>query len=145
MNGRMLWWEDGYDKYEHADIAGRYEEAAAPMTRFVEGISFKELKPADVMLSKNLKGAVLASNKLIIGWFRDAQCSPPDWPVRRLTAESVTLPKTSGKRWTVQFYDTLAGRPMGNAVLVDRLAGLVIALPAFSESIALIASPWTSS
>lgn len=139
MNGRMLWWEDGYDKYEHADIAGRYADAATPMARFVKGISFQELKPADVMLSKNLKGAALASNKLIIGWFRDAQCNPPDWPVRRVSAEAVTLPKTGGKRWTVQFYDTLAGNPIGEAVTVDRLDALVIALPEFSESIAVIA------
>ena len=139
MNGRMLWWEDGYDKYEHADIAGRYADAATPMARFVKGISFQELKPADVMLSKNLKGAALASNKLIIGWFRDAQCNPPDWPVRRVSAEAVTLPKTGGKRWSVQFYDTLTGNPIGEAVTVDRLDALVIALPEFSESIAVIA------
>ena len=140
MNGRMLWWEDGYDKYEHADIAGRYEEAAAPMAHFVKGISFQDLKPADVMLSKNLKGAALASNKLIVGWFRDAQCTPPDWPVRRLSGESITLSKADGKRWTVQFYDTLTGKPMGEVVPVDRLGGLVVALPEFSESVALIAS-----
>ena len=140
MNGRMLWWEDGYDKYEHADIAGRYEDAAAPMARFVKGISFKDLKPADVMLSKNLKGAALASNKLIIGWFRDAHCSPPDWPVRRLSGESITLPKAGGKRWTVQFYDTRTGKPMGEGAPVDRPDGLVIALPEFSESVAWVAS-----
>jgi hypothetical protein len=139
MNGRMLWWEDGYDKYEHADIAGRYEAAAAPMARFVTGISFKDLKPADIMLSQNLKGAALASNKLILGWFRDSQCSPPDWPVRKLTVESFTLPKAGGKRWTLQFYDTLTGQPMGEAVPVDRQAGLVTALPEFSESVAVIA------
>lgn len=139
MNGRMLWWEDGYDKYERADIAGRYADAATPMARFVKGISFQDLKPADVMLSKKLKGAALASNKLIIGWFRDAQCNPPDWPVRRVSAEAVTLPKTGGKRWTVQFYDTLAGNPIGEGVTVDRLDALVIALPEFSESIAVIA------
>jgi hypothetical protein len=139
MNGRMLWWEDGYDKYEHADIAGRYEDAAAPMARFAKGISFKDLKPAEVVLSKNLKGAALASDRLIVGWFRDAQCSPPNWPVRRLSAESITLPKADGKRWSVQFYDTLAGKPMGEAVPVDRLAALAIALPEFSESVALVA------
>lgn len=141
MNGRMLWWEDGYDKYEHADIAGRYEDAATPMACFAQGISFKDLKPADVILSKNLKGAALGSDKLIVGWFRDAQCSPPDWPVRRLSAESITLPKAGGRRWTVQFYDTPSGKPKGKAVPVDSSAGLVIALPEFSESIALIASP----
>jgi hypothetical protein len=140
MNGRMLWWEDGYDKYEHADIAGRYEAAAAPMARFVTGISFKDIKPADVMLSKNLKGAALASNKLIVGWFRDARCNPPDWPVRRLSAESVALPKVGGKHWTVQFYDTLTGKPMSAVMPVDRQDGVVIELPQFSESVALIAS-----
>jgi hypothetical protein len=140
MNGRMLWWEDGYDKYEHADIAGRYEDAAAPMARFVKGISFNDLKPAQVVHSKNLKGAALASNKLIVGWFRDAHCSPPDWAVRRLSAESITLPKADGKRWRVQFYDIRTGKPMGAVILVDRLDGLVIALPEFSESVALIAS-----
>ena len=140
MNGRMLWWEDGYDKYEHANIAGRYEDAARPMARFVKGISFNDLKPTDVMLSRNLKGAALASDRLIVGWFRDVQCRPPDWPVRRLSAESVTLPKTGGKHWTVQFYDTLAGKPMGEGVTIERLDGLVIALPEFSESIAVIAT-----
>ena len=111
------------------------------MACFAQGISFKDLKPADVILSKNLKGAALGSDKLIVGWFRDAQCSPPDWPVRRLSAESITLPKAGGRRWTVQFYDTLSGKPKGKAVPVDSSAGLVIALPEFSESIALIASP----
>ena len=139
MNGRMLWWEDGYDKYEHADIAGTYEDAAAPMARFVKGISFKDLKPVDVILSKNLEGAALGSNKLILGWFRDGHCSPPAWPVRRLSAESVTLPKAGGKRWTVQFCDTLTGKPMGEGAPVDWLDGLVIALPEFSESVALVA------
>jgi hypothetical protein len=109
------------------------------MARFVKGISFKDLKPVDVMLSKNLKGAALASNKLIVGWFRDARCGPPDWPVRRLSSESVTLPKAVGKRWTVQLYDTLTGKPMGAVMPVDRRDGLVIVLPEFSESVALIA------
>jgi hypothetical protein len=140
MNGRMLWWEDGYDKYEHADIADCYEDAAAPMARFVTGISFKGLKPGEVMLSKNLKGAALASNELIVGWFRDTQCSPPDWPVRRLSGESVNLPKVGGGRWTVQFYDTRSGKPMGPAMPVEGLNGLLIALPEFSESVAFIAS-----
>jgi hypothetical protein len=139
MNGRMLWWEDGYDKYEHADIAKGYEDAAAPMARFAKGLSFKELKPAEVALSKDLKGAALASRHLVVGWFRDSQCSPPNWPIRRLSAETVTLPKVGGRGWTVRFYDTQTGKPTGEAMPADSAAELVIRLPEFSESLAFIA------
>ena len=79
------------------------------------------------------------SDKLIVGWFRDAQCDPPNWPVRSLKGESVVLPQAAGKRWSVQFYNTLTGKPLGAAVTVDRLQGLGIALPEFSESIAMVA------
>ncbi len=30
MNGRMLWWQDGYDQFEKADLCRHYQQAAAP-------------------------------------------------------------------------------------------------------------------
>lgn len=139
MNGRMLWWEDGYDKYEHADIAGRYVDAAAPMARFVEGLSFRDLRPADAVPSPGLTGAALAGGGLVVGWFRDTRCGPPEWPVRRVEGEFVTLPGARGGRWSVRFTDARTGGPLGDPVTVDARGALRVALPEFEGSIAFIA------
>ena len=40
MNGRMLWWQDGYDVFENADLFRQYEDAATVPAALVRDISF---------------------------------------------------------------------------------------------------------
>ncbi|MFQ5808460.1 MAG: hypothetical protein ACE5JM_02480, partial [Armatimonadota bacterium] len=91
MNGRMLWWEDGYDQYARLDLRTRYKDASAPAARFVEGVDFAGFRPVAATGSYGVIGAALGNEGVVLGWFRDAQCAAPDWPVRRLDGQSVAL------------------------------------------------------
>ena len=45
MNGRMLWWEDGYDQFEKADLCSRYAKIAATAVAFVQGVDYMTFAP----------------------------------------------------------------------------------------------------
>ena len=45
MNGRALWWQDGYDQFEKVDLCRHYQQAAAPAALFVRGIDFTGFAP----------------------------------------------------------------------------------------------------
>jgi hypothetical protein len=142
VNGRMLWWEDGYDKYEHADVAGRYRDAAAPVARFVRGVSYAGLLPATVTASGELRGAALAGDRLVLAWFRDARCGPPEWPTGDVAEATVSVEMPGrAPRWSVRFYDTRTGLPMGEQETTEARGQLSVRLPVFRESIAFIARP----
>ncbi len=137
MNGRMLWWEDGYDQYERLDLRTHYRNAAAPAARFVEDIDFAGMRPIEVTQAEGLKGAALGHERLIVGWFRDERCVAPDWPVRRLEGVEVRLPVPGGERgWECAVCDTGSGEVRFESVVSPEGTTLVVPLPPFEDSIA---------
>jgi hypothetical protein len=136
MNGRMLWWQDGYDQFEKADLCRHYHQAAAPAAAFVRGVDCTGFEPVSCELSAGVKGAVLGNAKVRLGWFRDARCGPPNWTMKRLSDRQVTM-KASGKAWQVEFFDPATGKSTGKSKVPTRDKRLRITLPAFQGSVAL--------
>jgi hypothetical protein len=136
MNGRMLWWQDGYDQFEQADLCRHYQQAAAPAAAFVHGVDFTGYQPVPCVVSDGVKGAVLGNAQVRLGWFRDIRCAPPDWPMKPVAQQSVTVP-APGKTWQVEFFDPATGTSTGKRPLAVRDRRLQIVLPEFQGSIAI--------
>lgn len=137
MNGRMLWWEDGYDQYERRDLRTQYKDVAAPVARFVEGIDFAGMTPIEVSEAEGLKGAAIGHERLVLGWFRDELCAAPEWPVRRVERAKVRLRVPGGeKRWRADFCDTGSGQVVSRPVVNRDGTVVVVPLPALNDSIA---------
>jgi hypothetical protein len=136
MNGRMLWWQDGYDQFEKADLCRHYHQAAAPAAAFVRGVDYTGFEPVSCDLPAGVKGAVLGNGKERLGWFRDARCGPPDWAMRRLSDQQVAV-DAAGKSWQVEFFDPVTGKSTGKRQITPRGQRLRIPLPAFRGSVAV--------
>ena len=136
MNGRMLWWQDGYDQFEHADLCSRYHQAAAPAAAFVRGVDYTGFGPVACALSRGVKGAMIGNAKKRLGWFRDVACEPPDWPIRPMSGQTVTV-DAPGDSWQVEFVDPVTGKATGGSRLAVLDGRLRIALPEFQGSIAV--------
>ena len=136
MNGRALWWQDGYDQFEKADLCNHYQQAAAPAAVFVRTVDFTGFAPVPCTLSVGLKGAVLGNDSVRLGWLSDARCEPPDWPLRPLSGQTVTV-EALGNSWQVEFIDPVTGNSVGKVQLTVLDGHLLIALPTFQGSIAL--------
>jgi hypothetical protein len=135
MTGRMLWWQDGWDRFEKADVCRHYEQAAVPAAAFVKGIDFTDFAPV-MCEAPGLKGAMLGNDRRLIGWFRDARCVPPQWALREVSGQEVTLGGHRGT-WQVEFVDTTSGRVIKNRTVAAKKNQLKIPLPTFRGSIAL--------
>ncbi len=135
MNGRMLWWQDGYDQFEKADLCRHYHAAAAPAAAFVRGVDYTGFAPVPCDLPAELRGAVLGSDQVRLGWFRDARCAPPGWPTERLPNQEVTM-AAPGKTWQVEFFDPATGECTGKSQTATRDGRLRVMLPAFEGSVA---------
>lgn len=135
MTGRMLWWQDGWDQFEKADVCRHYEQAAAPAAAFVKGIDFTDFAPVTCD-APGLMGAVLGNDHKLIGWFRDARCVPPQWSLMKLSGREVTLGGRTGT-WQVEFVDRTSGRGIKTLTVKAEKSQLKIPLPTFEGSIAL--------
>jgi hypothetical protein len=135
MSGRMLWWQDGWDQFEMADVCRHYEQAAAPAAAFVKGIDFTDFAPV-ACDAPGLMGAMLGNHHQLIGWFRDARCVPPEWLLRKVRGREVTLGGHTGT-WLVEFVDTTSGRVIKRNTVKAKKHQLKIPLPTFQGSIAL--------
>lgn len=136
MNGRMLWWQDGYDQFEKADLCRHYQQAAATAASFVRGIDCTDFAPVPCELSSGLKGAVLGNQRVRLAWFRDAQCNPPDWPIKPLAGQHVAM-DAPGSFWQIEFFDPLSGEPTANARIGVRDQRLRITIGEFQGTIAV--------
>lgn len=135
LSGRMLWWQDGWDQFEKADVCRHYEQAAAPAAAFVKGIDFTDFAPV-ACDAPGLMGAMLGNDHQLIGWFRDARCVPPQWSLRKVSGREVTLRGRTGT-WQVEFVDTTSGRVLKTSTVKAEKSQLKIPLPTFQGSIAL--------
>ena len=135
MNGRALWWQDGYDQFEKADLCRHYHLAAATAAAFVRGVDYTGFAPVPCDMPDALKGAVIGNDKTRIGWFRVARCVPPDWPTNRVSDQTVTL-DAPGNIWQAEFFDPETGKALGEARLATRDRRIRVVLPGFQESVA---------
>jgi len=141
MNGRMLWWEDGYDRYQRLDLRAKYAHAAKAAAEFVRGVDFSGFRPVAVSCSADLKGAAIGGKETVLVWVREARCEPPDWNVRRVESQRVTLDLPGTARdWAVEFYDPVSAKPIGKLSIQRGNDRTTIPLPVFEDAIALKAT-----
>ena len=138
LNGRMLWWEDGYDQYERLELRARYRTASVPVARFLASTDFGGMAPLEAQGSADVTGAALSSDRLVLAWFRDAQCQAPDWPIRDIIGATVVLrPPFHTPGVTVEYWDTRAGGRLSTTSLTLPRGPLTVPLPLFRDSVAL--------
>jgi hypothetical protein len=145
MCGRMLWWQDGYDQFERADLLQHYQEIAVTAAAFVEGVDYSGFQPIMCSRSRNITGAMLGSETAVLGWFRDSECAAPKWPVKPVEKATVSL-RVSHPTWSVQFVDPITGHDIETRRVAASGEQLQLVLPKFEGSIAfkLVALPATS-
>ena len=141
MNGRSLWWEDGYGIY-FPELGmlwmNQYQTAELPAANFVEGIDFAGFKPLTSETSSGIWGAAIGNEVYIIGWFRDAACEPPEWNLMPiLSGESVTITVPgSAENWQIDFYDTKTGTDIVSSMTITTNGrSATIPLPDFTDDI----------
>jgi hypothetical protein len=142
MNGRAFFWEDGYGVYFPElgmDWIVDRNDLEKPMAAFIGDVDVERFRPIPARAGTKLVGAALGNEQMIIGWYRDAACEPPDWPSTTVPAgQEVTLTVPgSATRWQVDFYDTKSGEATGaSAQLFAKDGKLVVFLPEFTDDIA---------
>ena len=136
MNGRALWWQDGYDQFEKADLCRHYHQAAATAAAFVRAVDYTGFVPVPCVLSDGLQGAVIGNDKTRMGWFRDARCIAPAWPTQPVSGQTVTV-EASGETWLAEFFDPVTGKSMSAARLDVRGRRIQVVFPEFHESVAV--------
>jgi len=98
------------------------------------------LVPLTSEIPGKLVGAALGNDKMVIGWFRDAGCEPPDWPLQPVISGhtvAVIVPG-SASEWKVDFYDTKTGTDIISSTTTIRQGNSVfILLPDFTDDILL--------
>jgi hypothetical protein len=142
MDARALYWEDSYG----LDIAPlgmpyvrSYANADLAASRFASSVDISGFVPLAAQVSSGVVGAAIGKATSAIGWFRDARCEPPDWPVQPVASgQTVTLTVPgSAPRWRVDFYDTATGTTITSSSVTTRAGnGVTITLPGFSDDIA---------
>ena len=142
LNSRALYWEDGFAVYFPAlnmPFIQKYADADLPASNFIRGVDFSGFKPLTSQSSKTIFGSVVGNEKMVIGWFRDATCEPPDWnlqPVISKQTITIIVPGLT-TNWQVDFYNTKIGTDIISSALVTRKGDLItITLPDFSDDIA---------
>jgi hypothetical protein len=137
MNGRMLWWEDGYDRYGGLDLRTAAKDLAAPVARFVGDVDYTGLRPMELAGGDDVWGAALGNDHLVLAWVRDAQCLPPQWPEREVRANVRLTPPGDAAEWRVEAVSTESGQVLTawNAPRTGR--ELTVTLPPFRGSLAL--------
>ena len=143
MNGRMLWFEDGYDLYHQnvdgspLDLRTGYKDASQPVARFVEGVDYSGFEPVDLTVSNDITGAALGNDDIVLGWVRDIQSTAPEWPSRFVNDQTVTVTTTApSDQLQVTFYDTGSGEPVQSVDANQQDGQVLVALPSFEGSIA---------
>jgi len=140
MNGRMLWWADGYDQYEKPDpnLRTRFAHLAEPAARFVGGIDFAGFKPIAVEPSPDVYGAAIGHHRSLIAWFRDAQCVGPEWPTRRLDRQRIVLAVPGdAERWRFIASDPVTLEPIAQGVAHREKGKVSLWLPPFEDAVVL--------
>jgi hypothetical protein len=147
MNGRALYWEDGFGIFFPklgVTWMEKFKSADLPAATFVKGVDFSGFKPLTSTPTSGVWGAAVGHERMVVGWFRDAKCEPPDWNLKPvISGQSVTIsvPGTATD-WTVDFYNTKTGWPTLSPITATRQGNTVtIPLPDFQDDIAFRMTP----
>lgn len=147
MNGRALYWEDGFGIYfPKLGISWmeKYKSEERPADNFVSGVDFSGFKPLTATSSSTVWGAAIGDEEMVLGWFRDAICEPPDWnlkPVISGASVTISVPGNTSS-WKVDFYNTKTGWPTLSPITVTRQGSTVLVpLPDFQDDIAFQMTP----
>ncbi|MCC6145143.1 MAG: cellulase family glycosylhydrolase, partial [Candidatus Hydrogenedentes bacterium] len=135
MNGRALWWQDGYDQFEKADLCRNYHKAAATAAAFGREMDYTGFAPIPCETPNGLKGGVIGNGKTGIGWFRSPWCVPPDWPSKSASNQTVSV-EASGTTWQADFFEPETGHAIGAARVAVRDGRIRIVLPDFHDDVA---------
>lgn len=149
MNGRSLYWEDGFAIFFPTlnwDYLRKYAELERPAVAFARDVDFAGFKPLPVGFPAGTKvwGAAVGNEKSVIGWFRDVDCEPPDWPLQPvISGQTVTIAVPgSASEWQIDFYDTKTGTDLLSSTITTRQGDKIfILLPEFKDDIAFKMSP----
>ena len=142
MNGRALYWEDSFAIYfsnEGMPFVQKYSMKELPSAEFVKGVDFSGFEPLKSSYSSGVWGAAIGNDKMVLGWFRDSGCEPPNWHMKPLISKQTVTITLRGKVnvWRVDFYDTKTGVTIINSTLVTRNGQTItIPLPDFQDDIA---------
>jgi hypothetical protein len=142
MNGRSLYWEDSFGIY-FSDLGlpwlQEYETEELPAANFVNGVDFSGFRPLTSTSSSGVWGAATGNEQTVLGWYRDANSEPPDWPIQPvLSNQTVTLTVPgSAASWKVDFYSTKTGTDIiGSSVALRQGGKVTVTLPDFTDDIA---------
>ena len=143
MDARALWWQDSVGMYFPnlgMDWVRGWAHAEVPATRFAAGVAdWTGYVPLDATSSATIVGAVVGNATSAIGWYRDAACEPPDWPVAGPIhgAEVAVTAPGSAARWKIDVNDTASGTRSLASMTIERQDGRVrFVLPDFSDDVA---------
>jgi hypothetical protein len=147
MNGRALYWEDGFGIYFPKlgmTWMEKYKSIERPAHNFIGDVDFSGFKPLTTTPSSATWGAAIGDEEMVLGWFRDASCEPPDWnlkPVISGGTVTISVPGNAAS-WTVDFYNTKTGWPTLSPITVTRQGSTVtVPLPDFQDDIAFKMTP----
>lgn len=142
MNGRGLYWEDGYGIYFPKlswAFLNKYANTELAAARFVENVNFAGYQPLAVSFSSSVWGGAAGNEQSAVGWVRDAACEPPEWPLLPVVSGqtvTITLPG-SAANWQVDFYDTKTGLDVIATIHITRTTSTAsIPLPDFQDDLA---------
>jgi hypothetical protein len=142
MDGRALFWEDAYGIY-FASLGWPYllkrTNLEHPIVQFVSGVAMAGFTRLSAASTAKVTGAVLGNGSAMIGWYRDASCEPPLWPMLpAVTGQTVTVTVSgTATSWHVDFYDATNGTTILSSTTVARMGQtIVIPLPSFKDDIA---------
>lgn len=141
MNGRALWWEDGVGIYfPNLGIPWlqKYAKEELPAVNFVKGVDFDGFTPLSATSTPGVWGAAIGDDEMMLGWFRDSGCEPPDWKMKPLNTRQTVTVTVPGKKtdWRVDFYDIRTGQILTSIFLTRKGNTLTIPLPDFQDAIA---------
>jgi hypothetical protein len=102
-------------------------------------VDFSGFQPLKSSSSSGVWGAAVGNEKMVLGWYRDATCEPPDWNMKPVVSkQTVTITVLgSATNWKIDFYNTRTGTELVNSIMVTRKGDQVtFTLPDFTDDIA---------
>jgi len=142
MNGRSLYWEDSFAIFFPSlswDYLQSYASLEQPAADFAKNVDFADFKPLEASFSAKISGAALGNEKMVIGWFRDTGCEPPEWPLQTVISGQTVTVSVSGSAgaWKVDFYSTETGTKLIASTTATQVGNQVtFSLPDFTDDIA---------